>query len=137
MNRGLPESPDRACQCRWPYPASLEVSRLLDASLPLEAGALPQVSKDVLEADCLISVPTVKTHAEMVLSCAMKNWVGIARGQEKRHMHDDLGKNIFAINEVVTPDPILVDGLIVMEGNGPGDPFLIHISEPTRLGMIS
>jgi ferredoxin len=56
--------------------------------------------------------------------------VGICRGQQKRHMHLDLARNIFAINEVVKPDLIVVDGLVGMEGNGPGD------GEPFRLGHL-
>lgn len=96
----------------------------------LHRDAHPAIAKTVLEADFLISIPKVKTHAEAGLSCAMKNWVGIARGQDKRHMHYDLGRNIFALNEVVLPDLILVDGLVGMEGNGPGD------GEPFRFGQL-
>lgn len=96
----------------------------------LHKDAMPRIASTVLDAGFLISVPKVKTHAEAGLSCAMKNWVGIARGQDKRHMHFDLGKNIFAINEVVIPDLILVDGLVGMEGNGPGD------GEPFWFGQI-
>lgn len=98
--------------------------------VPLHAGAHPTIAATVLDADFLISVPKVKTHAEAGLSCAMKNWVGIAVSQDKRHMHLDLARNIFAINEVVRPDLILVDGLVGMEGNGPGD------GEPFRLGRL-
>ena len=98
--------------------------------LPLHAGGLPQIARTILESDYLISVPKIKTHAEAGLSCAMKNWVGIACGQDKRHMHYDLGKNILALNEVVLPDLIVVDGLIGMEGNGPGD------GDPFRLGRL-
>ncbi len=87
----------------------------------LHAGSRPLIARTILESDFLISIPKVKTHCEAGLSCAMKNWVGIARGQHKREMHRDLGRNIFAINEAVLPDLILVDGLIGMEGNGPGD----------------
>ena len=94
------------------------------------AGAHPRVSKTVLESDFLLSIPKIKTHAEAGLSCAMKNWVGIACGQQKRHMHRDLARNIFAINEVVMPDLVLVDGIIGMEGNGPGD------GEPFRFGRL-
>lgn len=96
----------------------------------LHAGARPLIARTILESDFLISIPKVKTHCEAGLSCAMKNWVGIARGQDKREMHRDLGKNIFAINEAVLPDLILVDGLIGMEGNGPGD------GEPFRFGHL-
>lgn len=96
----------------------------------LHQDALPHVARTVLDAGFLISVPKIKTHAEAQLSCAMKNWVGIAVGQDKRHMHYDLGKNIFALNEVVTPDLVIVDGIVGMEGNGPGD------GEPFHFGHL-
>ncbi len=96
----------------------------------LHRDAHPAIARTVLDADFLISVPKIKTHAEAGLSCAMKNWVGIACGQDKRHMHFDLGRNIFALNEVVRPDLILVDGLVGMEGNGPGD------GDPFRFGHL-
>lgn len=96
----------------------------------LEAGAQPRIADTVLSADFLISIPKIKTHVEAGLSCAMKNWVGIARGQEKRDMHRDLGRNIFSLNEVVRPDLVLVDGLVGMEGNGPGD------GRPFRFGQL-
>ncbi len=96
----------------------------------LHNDAHPTVANTILNAGFLISVPKVKTHAEAQLSCAMKNWVGICCGQDKRHMHYDLSRNIFAINEVVQPDLILVDGLVGMEGNGPGD------GEPFRFGHL-
>jgi uncharacterized protein (DUF362 family)/NAD-dependent dihydropyrimidine dehydrogenase PreA subunit len=103
-----------------------------DAGVPvmLHAGGQPQISRTVMESDFLLSVPKIKTHAEAGLSCAMKNWVGIARGQDKRKMHYDLSRNIMALNEVVLPDLILVDGLVGMEGNGPGD------GEPFRFGQL-
>lgn len=96
----------------------------------LAKGAHPHIADTVLHSDFLVSVPKIKTHVEAGLSCAMKNWVGIARGQDKRHMHYDLSRNIFSINEVVQPDLVLVDGLVGMEGNGPGD------GEPFRLGRL-
>jgi uncharacterized protein (DUF362 family)/Pyruvate/2-oxoacid:ferredoxin oxidoreductase delta subunit len=100
------------------------------ARVVLTAGAHPHVARTILDADFLISVPKIKTHVEAGLSCAMKNWVGIARGQDKRQMHYDLPRNIFAINEVIQPDLVLVDGLVGMEGNGPGD------GEPFRFGQL-
>ena len=97
----------------------------------LHNGATPRVAATILEADCLISAPTVKTHAEAGLSCAMKNWVGVTIGQDKRHMHRALGENIFALSEVLRPHLILVDGLVAMEGNGPGD------GDPRRVGFVA
>ncbi len=98
--------------------------------LVLHAGARPMVSSTVLDKDFLISVPKIKTHAEMQLTCAMKNWVGIVVGQDKRQVHYDLARNIHALNELVRPDLIIVDGLVGMEGNGPGD------GEPFRMGLL-
>ena len=96
----------------------------------LHAGAHPRVARTVLDADFLISAPTVKTHAEAGLSSACKNWVGIVCGQDKREMHRALGRNIATLIQVVPPDLIVVDGLVGMEGNGPGD------GDPTRLGSL-
>ncbi|MDP6933565.1 MAG: DUF362 domain-containing protein [Myxococcota bacterium] len=93
-------------------------------------GARPRIARTILDADCLISLPKVKTHTEAQLSCALKNWVGIVCGQDKRQMHLDLCRNIFALSEVVRPTLVLVDGLVGMEGNGPGD------GEPFRLGRL-
>lgn len=98
--------------------------------IPLHAGAAPRVSRTVVEAECLISVPKIKTHIEAGLSCALKNWVGICRGQDKRQMHYDLGRNILALGLRVRPHLVLVDGLVGMEGNGPGD------GEPFRFGHL-
>lgn len=98
--------------------------------VPLAAGARPRVARTILETDFLISVPKVKTHAEMVLSSALKNWVGITVGQDKRHVHYDLARNIVLLNRHVRPDLVIVDGLVGMEGNGPGD------GDPFRLGLL-
>ncbi len=104
-----------------------------DQGLPivLHGGGRPQVARSVLDADFFITVPKVKTHAEAGLSCALKNQVGVCVGQFKRDMHRDLGRNILALNQAVLPDLVLVDGLIGMEGNGPGD------GEPFRLGRLA
>ena len=94
-----------------------------DLGIPfsLAAGAEPKVARTILDADYIISVPKIKTHCEAMLSCAMKNWVGICVGQDKRDMHLDLGQNIALLNAHVKPDLVIVDGIIGMEGNGPGD----------------
>ena len=94
-----------------------------DLGIPfsLAAGANPKVARTILDSDFLISVPKIKTHCEAMLSCAMKNWVGICVGQDKRDMHLDLGQNIALLNTHIKPDLVIVDGIIGMEGNGPGD----------------
>jgi len=108
----------------------VDLNRDEGVPVPLHGGARPRVARTILDKDLLISIPKIKTHAEMQLSCAMKNWVGIAVGQDKRQVHYDLGRNIHALNELIRPDLVLVDGLVGMEGNGPGD------GDPVRLGVL-
>jgi uncharacterized protein (DUF362 family)/NAD-dependent dihydropyrimidine dehydrogenase PreA subunit len=93
--------------------------------------ASPRVAERILDADLVISVPTVKTHAEAQLSCACKNWVGITVGQDKREMHVDLPRHIADLAGRHPPGWIVVDGLVGMEGNGPGD------GTPVRLGFVA
>lgn len=111
--------------------ALMDLNEDTGVPVPLRAGGRPSVSQAVLEADFLITLPKVKTHAEAGLSCALKNQVGVCVGQDKREMHRDLGLNIVAINQAVQPDLVLVDGLVGMEGNGPGD------GDPFRLGVLA
>jgi uncharacterized protein (DUF362 family)/Pyruvate/2-oxoacid:ferredoxin oxidoreductase delta subunit len=110
--------------------ATLNLNHDTGRVMELHSGARPRVAETVLNADFLLSVPTLKTHVEMGISVAMKNWVGICVGQDKRHMHYDLGRNIFALAQRVQPHLIIVDALIGMEGNGPGD------GDPFRLGRL-
>ncbi len=116
--------------CQWLGVRLVDLNADDGDRVVLHRGGWPRVARTVLEQDFLISIPKIKTHAEMQLTCAMKNWVGICVGQDKRHVHYDLGRNIYALNEAVRPDLVLVDGLVGMEGNGPGD------GEPFRLGLL-
>jgi uncharacterized protein (DUF362 family)/ferredoxin len=100
-------------------------------ALELEGGACPRIARCLTSADFVICVPTVKTHAEAGMSIACKNWVGIVCGQDKRQMHYALGPNIARLVEHFPPDLVIIDGLIGMEGNGPGD------GDPIRLGFIA
>ncbi len=96
----------------------------------LRGGAAPRVATTILDADCYISVPTLKTHVEAGLSCALKNQVGICVGQDKREMHRDLPGNILALGLAVRPHLVVVDALVAMEGNGPGD------GAPARMDLL-
>lgn len=88
------------------------------------------VAEMCLQADYLISVPKIKTHAEAGMSAAVKNLMGCVVGTDKRLVHADLPANLVRLNEVIKPDLILVDGIIGMEGNGPGD------GKPKRLDLL-
>jgi ferredoxin len=60
----------------------------------------------------------------------MKNWVGIVAGEGKRSVHRSLAENIAQLARAVPPHLVITDGIVGMEGNGPGD------GDPFRLGRI-
>jgi len=83
------------------------------------------VSKAVLDADVIISLPKFKTHGLTVLSGAVKNSFGILPGAQKAGLHklagepgrfNDLLVEVFKLR---VPDLYIVDGIVGMEGNGP------------------
>jgi len=78
------------------------------------------VSKTVLEADSIISVPILKTHCLTGLTCALKLYWGVVpRVRHQYHLVVD--DAIADINTLVRPKVAftLVDGTIGMEGNAP------------------
>lgn len=93
-------------------------------------GGEVRIAEPCLRSDFLINLPKIKTHAEAGMSAAVKNLMGCVVGTDTRIMHLDLAGNLVRLNEVIKPDLIIVDGLIGMQGNGPGD------GDPVRLDML-
>jgi len=88
------------------------------------------ISTECINADFIINIPKIKTHMEAGLTVSCKNYMGCFLGTEKRKMHDNLAENIIRLNEIINTDLIIVDGLVCMEGNGPGDGI------PKKLNII-
>jgi len=88
------------------------------------------VSRAVLDADVLISLPKFKTHGLTVLSGAIKNSYGILPGAQKARLHRAAGtparfhEVIVDVFRLRVPDLFIVDGIVGMEGNGPASPDL-------------
>jgi len=86
--------------------------------------------KAVADADVIISLPKLKTHAQMTFTGAIKNQfglvLGIAKGQYHFRFQDRLrlGEFMLDINRMVKPALAIMDAVIGMEGDGPagGDP---------------
>lgn len=83
------------------------------------------VSRAVLEADRLISLPKFKTHGLTVITGAVKNSYGILPGAQKALLHKLSGTpqrfqrvvvDVFALRP---PDLVIVDAVLGMQGNGP------------------
>ncbi len=103
--------------------------------VPFNAGFLPSVSvsRAVMEADVVISLPKFKTHGLTIITGAIKNSYGILPGAQKATLHK-LAGNPARFHEAVVevfrlrvPDLFIVDAIVGMEGNGPASPELRDI----------
>jgi uncharacterized protein (DUF362 family) len=83
-----------------------------------------------LDSDFIINIPKMKTHVEAKMTLSCKNYIGTFIGTQKRQIHNNLPANIVRIAEIIKTDLIIVDGLIGMEGRGPGD------GTPKKVGVI-
>jgi len=78
------------------------------------------IARMVLEADFLVDVPVLKTHAGVGITVAMKNLKGTMPAREKKRFHNTgLVDCIVDLNQVVKPGLIVADGTVAMEGDGP------------------
>jgi len=83
------------------------------------------VARAPYEADVVITLPKLKTHAMMYYTGAIKNQFGCIPGSQKASWHTKLpdavnfGKMLLDLNSVVKTSFAILDGIIAMEGNGP------------------
>jgi len=83
------------------------------------------VSRAVLEADIMISLPKFKTHGLTVLTGAIKNSYGILPGGQKAVLHRNAGsparfhEMVVDVFKLRVPDFFIMDAVLVMQGNGP------------------
>lgn len=96
------------------------------------------IAREALEADAVINLPKLKTHAMMMLTLGVKNIFGCVVGLAKVqwHMRSGVNRHLFArllvqIYRAVNPVVTLVDGVLGMEGQGPG-----RSGTPRRLGLL-
>jgi uncharacterized protein (DUF362 family) len=80
--------------------------------------------RSLRRADLVVSLPKLKTHHWVGLTCAMKNLFGvmpgICYGWPKNVFHKEgIAESIVDINGAVKPHLAIVDGIIAMEGDGP------------------
>ncbi len=75
--------------------------------------------RTVLEADCLISLPVLKTHATTVFTGALKNQWGCVPQYNRLLLHRYLDRLIVDVNAILKPRLAVMDALTAMEGRGP------------------
>lgn len=78
------------------------------------------------ECDFLVSLPKFKTHEFTLLTGAVKNLFGLVSGTFKTELHKnyfepkDFAKILADIYRETPPSLTIVDGIVAMEGDGPG-----------------
>src|SRR5512135_2947844 len=108
----------------------------IDVGVPFRKIA---IARDALEADLLINLPKLKTHTQMRMTLGVKNLFGCIVGLRKPEWHFRTGVNreLFAsllvkIAKAVSPALTILDGILAMEGEGPG-----KSGTPRELGIIA
>jgi len=77
-------------------------------------------------ADMVISLSKLKTHRLTRMTAAVKNLYGTVAGQSKRLYHTKMpdkyrfSSMLVDLSDVAAPDFSIIDGIIGMEGDGPG-----------------
>jgi uncharacterized protein (DUF362 family) len=76
--------------------------------------------------DYMVNIPKFKTHDLTLLTGAIKNLFGLVPGTYKTELHknyfraDDFAKILVDIYQQAKPTLTVVDGIVAMEGDGPG-----------------
>ena len=93
------------------------------------------VSREVLEADLIVSLPKFKTHSLTVLTGGVKNTFGYLVGGEKSRLHRvaptfrDFGEAVMDVFQIRPPDLSIMDGVVAMEGYGPNNAPLRRVGK--------
>lgn len=90
----------------------------------------------VLQADKIIAIPKIKTHSYMIMTLATKIMYGAVPGLTKARYHSQYIRRtsfsdmLLDVLSIVKPDLFIMDGIIGMEGQGPGS------GTPVNLGVL-
>ena len=100
------------------------------SSMAVEAGepfGRIELAAEALRADFVINLPKLKTHNLMILTLGVKNLFGCVIGLRKPEWHfragtntDMLARLFVRIHEAIRPGITILDGILAMEGDGPG-----------------
>ncbi len=104
-------------------------------TLPFEKGKIKQIdikghkvgiAEAATKFDIIVNIAKLKTHELMKFTGAVKNIFGFVVGARKSYFHavfprpEALAGFLVDLYEVVTPPINIMDGIIGLEGNGPG-----------------
>ncbi len=96
-----------------------------------------EVAQEALDVHGIINIPKLKTHAQMLLTLGVKNLFGCVPGKLKPQWHLSAGidhgyfaRMLLDLYLFLQPRLTVMDGIVGMEGNGPGS------GDPVRLGLV-
>ncbi|MFX0187893.1 MAG: DUF362 domain-containing protein [Candidatus Hodarchaeota archaeon] len=101
----------------------VQVYNLFDRSfekIDLNTGFDVNFSSDALNADFLIDLPTLKTHAQAVVSLGIKNLKGLINIASRKKFHSadlvkDLNYNVAQLANKIPPNLTIIDGIYTLE----------------------
>ena len=82
------------------------------------------IARQMLDADLLVNVTTLRTHRLTTISCCLKNMFGAIAVPRKIVYHPHLNEVIVGINKLVKPHFAVVDGIISLG------------KTPIRMGLV-
>ena len=107
---------------------NLSRDELIEVDIPaLRGWGLPRT---LCEADLLISVPTLKTHAKTYFTGSLKNLWGCVAQHDRIILHKHLDRLITEIGALVPTTLGVMDGIVGMDGRGPA------MGRPVPLGIL-
>lgn len=80
------------------------------------------VAKEILRANCLINLPTAKTHSATGVSLGIKNLMGLVWDRSAYHSNMELNMAIAEQLYVMKPNLTIVDCVYALLTNGPAGP---------------
>jgi len=96
------------------------------------------IAAEAVNTDILINIPKLKTHAQMMLTLGIKNLFGCIIGMKKPEWHlragvdrEMFGSLLVRIAHALSPSVTIIDGILAMEGEGPG-----RRGRPKEIGVI-
>ena len=103
-----------------------------DELVPVDVGILEgwRMSKTLLEADVVVTLPTLKTHASFVFTGAMKNQWGCIPRYDRCLLHHHFDRVVNDINRLLNLQIAVMDGIMDMEGRGPA------MGNPVRMDLL-
>jgi len=104
--------------------------KTFSSSVPVDIGGpfgTIDLAEDAMSCDTLINLPKLKTHVMMMMTLGVKNLFGCILGRQKAewHLRAGIKADVFAelltrIAHKINPSMTLIDGILSMEGQGPG-----------------